>query len=157
MSAISSSRPRSVRVGIFRRSLILPLALACIGLNTALSQDRNYGRSMVVSDHGIVATSHVLTSQAGAQTLAPGGSSMDAAIAANAILGGTEPMMNGIGGDLLNSCPTSQIMAGTFRRRFPARASRSAIQESRSSARSFWSRESRRKCRFSYARRAMSC
>ena len=63
-------------------------------------QDRSYGRSMVVTDQGIVATSHYLASQAGARTLARGGSAMDAAIAANAVLGVTEPMMNGIGGDL---------------------------------------------------------
>lgn len=55
---------------------------------------------MVVSDHGIVATSQVLASQAGAQILSEGGSAIDAAIAANAVLGVTEPMMNGIGGDL---------------------------------------------------------
>jgi gamma-glutamyltranspeptidase / glutathione hydrolase len=55
---------------------------------------------MVVTDRGIVATSHVLASQAGAQVLQRGGSAMDAAIAANAVLGVTEPMMNGIGGDL---------------------------------------------------------
>jgi gamma-glutamyltranspeptidase/glutathione hydrolase len=55
---------------------------------------------MVVTDHGIVATSHVLASQAGAEILSRGGSAIDAAIAANATLGVTEPMMNGIGGDL---------------------------------------------------------
>lgn len=64
------------------------------------AQDRSYGRSMVINEGGIVATSHTLASQAGAQILARGGSAMDAAIAANAALGVTEPMMNGIGGDL---------------------------------------------------------
>jgi gamma-glutamyltranspeptidase/glutathione hydrolase len=46
-------------------------------------QDRSYGRSMVTTDRGIVATSHVLASQAGAQVLERGGSAMDAAIAAS--------------------------------------------------------------------------
>jgi gamma-glutamyltranspeptidase/glutathione hydrolase len=55
---------------------------------------------VVITDKGIVATSHYLASQAGAQVLAKGGSAMDAAITANAVLGVTEPMMNGIGGDL---------------------------------------------------------
>ncbi len=63
-------------------------------------QDRSYGRSMVTTDRGIVATSHVLASQAGAQVLERGGTAIDAAIAANAVLGVTEPMMNGVGGDL---------------------------------------------------------
>src|SRR5947207_15051864 len=62
--------------------------------------DRSYGRSMVVTSGGIAATSHYLASQAGANVLRRGGSAMDAAIAANAVLGVTEPMMNGIGGDL---------------------------------------------------------
>src|ERR1700689_5213906 len=61
---------------------------------------RNYGRSMVISQQGIVATSNPLASQAGAQILARGGSAADAAIAANAVLGVVEPMMNGMGGDL---------------------------------------------------------
>src|SRR5205814_4960931 len=67
---------------------------------TVFSQDRSHARSMVVTRYGIVATSHVQASQAGAQILAQGGSAADAAIAANAVLGVTEPMMNGIGGDL---------------------------------------------------------
>src|ERR1041384_6561365 len=66
----------------------------------ASPQDRSYGRSVVYTERGIVATSHYLASQAGAQVLAQGGSAMDAAITANAVLGVTEPMMNGIGGDL---------------------------------------------------------
>ena len=64
------------------------------------SQDRSTARSMVITRQGIVATSHTLASQAGAQILARGGSAVDAAIAANAVLGVTEPMMCGIGGDL---------------------------------------------------------
>jgi gamma-glutamyltranspeptidase / glutathione hydrolase len=64
------------------------------------TQDRSYGRSVVITERGIVATSHYLASQAGAQILAKGGSAMDAAITANAVLGVTEPMMNGMGGDL---------------------------------------------------------
>ncbi len=80
------------------RFLIVILLLAMPEL--LVPQDRSYGRSMVVTDQGIVATSHYLASQAGARTLARGGSAMDAAIAANAVLGVTEPMMNGIGGDL---------------------------------------------------------
>jgi gamma-glutamyltranspeptidase / glutathione hydrolase len=76
---------------VFTVALLIPCAFA---------QDRSHARSMVVTRYGIVATSHVQASQAGAQILARGGSAADAAIAANAVLGVTEPMMNGIGGDL---------------------------------------------------------
>jgi gamma-glutamyltranspeptidase / glutathione hydrolase len=65
-----------------------------------LAQGRNYGRSMVISRQGIAATSQALASQAGAQILAQGGSAVDAAIAANAVLSVVEPMMDGMGGDL---------------------------------------------------------
>jgi len=64
------------------------------------AQDRTYGRSVVSTQYGIVATSYVQASQAGARALEQGGSAIDAAIAANAVLGVAEPMTNGIGGDL---------------------------------------------------------
>jgi gamma-glutamyltranspeptidase/glutathione hydrolase len=58
------------------------------------------GRSMVASTRGIVAASQPLAAQAGARMLERGGHAVDAAIAANAVLGVVEPAMNGIGGDL---------------------------------------------------------
>jgi gamma-glutamyltranspeptidase/glutathione hydrolase len=64
------------------------------------AQDRSQARSMVITTRGIVATAQTLASQAGAQILARGGSAVDAAIAANAVLSVVEPMMNGPGGDL---------------------------------------------------------
>ncbi len=67
---------------------------------TAGAQDRSYGRSVVATQYGIVATSWVQASQAGARMLEQGGSAIDAAIAANAVLNVSEPMMNGMGGDL---------------------------------------------------------
>lgn len=80
------------------RFLVPVLVLAS---STVLSaQDRSYGRSVVATPFGIVATSEVEASQAGARMLERGGSAIDAGIAANAVLGVMEPMMNGIGGDL---------------------------------------------------------
>ncbi len=64
------------------------------------AQDRSYGRSVVSTPFGIVATSEVEASLAGARILERGGSAIDAGIAANAVLGVMEPMMNGVGGDL---------------------------------------------------------
>ena len=64
------------------------------------SQRLTQGRSVVMTRGGIVAAESPLAAQAGAQVLARGGSAVDAAIAANAVMGVVSPMMNGIGGDL---------------------------------------------------------
>lgn len=82
-----------------RTSLLLVLLILSL-VPVLFAQARSHARSMVVTRYGIVATSHVQASAAGAQILAHGGSAVDAAIAANAVLGVTEPMMNGMGGDL---------------------------------------------------------
>ena len=74
--------------------------LLLFAYRSGFAQGRSYARSMTISKYGIVATSHTQASVAGAQILARGGSAMDAAIAANAVLGVTEPLMNGMGGDL---------------------------------------------------------
>jgi hypothetical protein len=76
-------------------SLLCAIMAAC-----SPAQDRSYGRSVVSTQYGIVATSWVQASQAGARILEQGGSAIDAAIAANAVLNVSEPMTNGMGGDL---------------------------------------------------------
>src|ERR1700751_647358 len=58
------------------------------------------GRSMVVTKFGIVSTPQFLASQAGAHILEESGNAVDAAIAANAVMGVVQPYVNGIGGDL---------------------------------------------------------
>ena len=79
---------------------IMRFAPLFLMIPAVFGQGRNYGRSMVITKQGIAATSQTLASQAAAQILAKGGSAVDAAIAANAVLGLVEPMMNGMGGDL---------------------------------------------------------
>ena len=87
---------RLLRVSV----LIFAFPWMIANLNAQGNPERDYGRSMVVTQYGIVATSYVQASQAGARILEQGGSAIDAGIAANAVLGVAEPMMNGIGGDL---------------------------------------------------------
>jgi gamma-glutamyltranspeptidase/glutathione hydrolase len=75
------------------------LGLSCLFLRLAAS-DREQARSMVISRQGIVAAESPLAAQAGVRMLEQGGSAVDAAIAANAVMGVVAPMMNGVGGDL---------------------------------------------------------
>jgi gamma-glutamyltranspeptidase/glutathione hydrolase len=76
-----------------------------VPLQNLKAQDRLNGRtfatrSVVMAQHGMACTSHPLATMAAIDILKKGGSAVDAAIAANAVLGVTDPEMDGVGGDL---------------------------------------------------------
>jgi gamma-glutamyltranspeptidase/glutathione hydrolase len=56
-------------------------------------------RPVVMADHGMVSSGHPLASEAGMRILKAGGNAVDAAVAAWAVQGLTEPHMTGLGGD----------------------------------------------------------
>jgi gamma-glutamyltranspeptidase/glutathione hydrolase len=92
-----------------KRSLsLIKLALVTSFIATstpALSYDRITGehfasRSEVIAQHAMAATSQPLATQVALDIMKKGGNAIDAAIAANAMLGLVEPTGCGIGGDL---------------------------------------------------------
>lgn len=82
------------------KPLLRNLSMLLLVFSAAAAEPRVQSRSMVLTSGGIVACEHPLAGQAAAQVLADGGTAIDAAIAANALLGVVTPGMCGIGGDL---------------------------------------------------------
>ncbi|MBQ4823939.1 gamma-glutamyltransferase family protein [Leisingera sp. HS039] len=88
------------------------------------------GRSAVLAQNGLCATSHPLAASVAVDILKRGGNSMDAALAGAVLLGICEPQMTGIGGDcfVLHSRPGQGIQALNGSGCAPAGASAAALR-----------------------------
>ena len=88
------------------------------------------GRSPVRARNGMVTTSHPMATAAGLKVLTEGGSAVDAAVAAVALLSVAEPHMTGIGGDcfaLVSPDGSTAVEALNASGRAPAGASAGAV------------------------------
>ena len=89
------------------------------------------GRSAVRAKNGMITTSHPMASAAGLKTLVEGGSAVDAAITAAALLSVAEPHMTGIGGDcfaLISKEGSTEVIAINGSGRAPAAATVDALK-----------------------------
>ncbi len=77
------------------------LSLLCLlALTASPFAQTSTWRPVVLSDNGMIASGHALASEAGIRVLKSGGNAVDAAVAAWAVQGLTEPEMTGLGGDM---------------------------------------------------------
>src|SRR5687767_15978374 len=82
-----------------RRYTLLTASLVALLSVSPIAQTSTW-RPVVLSDNGMIASGHALASVAGLRVLRSGGNAVDAALAAWAVQGLTEPAMTGLGGDL---------------------------------------------------------
>jgi gamma-glutamyltranspeptidase/glutathione hydrolase len=82
-----------------RRYALLTVSLVSLLTVSPLAQTSTW-RPVVLSDNGMIASGHALASEVGIRVLKSGGNAIDAAVAAWAVQGLTEPEMTGLGGDM---------------------------------------------------------
>src|SRR5215213_3553515 len=82
------------------RRIALLVALTVLSVVAAPLAQTSTWRPVVLSDTGMIASGHPLASEAGIRILKSGGNAVDAAVAAWAVQGLTEPEMTGLGSDM---------------------------------------------------------
>ena len=83
-----------------RRFCLLSTLCLLATLEASPTAQTSTWRPVVLADTGMIASGHALASEAGLRMLRSGGNAVDAAVAAWAVQGLTEPEMTGLGGDM---------------------------------------------------------
>ncbi len=83
-----------------RRFRLLSTLCLLATLEASPTAQTSTWRPVVLADTGMIASGHALASEAGLRILRSGGNAVDAAVAAWAVQGLTEPEMTGLGGDM---------------------------------------------------------
>ena len=88
-------------VGSTLSAFLLLIAVSPLQAQVRYNDGRYFSsRSAALGEHGMVCTSQPFATEIGLEILKEGGTAIDAAIAANAMLGLMEPTGNGMGGDI---------------------------------------------------------
>lgn len=137
-------KPAPTRLEVKWPCIALLALCQTLAISSLMAQEKNsigtydragypkQSRSVTYAQHGMAATSDLRATQAAVHILQSGGSAVDAAIAANAVLGVVEPMSCGIGGDLFSICwsPEDKKLTGlNASGRSPQLATRKLMQE----------------------------
>jgi len=101
MKALKKYIPVRILVTGILMGLLMTMAGNPLSAQVRYNNGRYFSsRSEALGEHGMVCTSQPFATQVGLEILKKGGTAIDAAIAANAMLGLMEPTGNGMGGDI---------------------------------------------------------